>query len=133
MNPLSLLWRREITVFHIRLGGCGGCGEMVDRLLRDGRGGTTALECSSPRHAGLIVVSGIWTGELGELALDVIDQAPKVRRLLVVGDCAAGRGPVADASRTAVRVSDYLLPDLEVEGCPVMLESLVEGVKRVAP
>lgn len=129
MNSFTAPWAQEITVFHVRMGGCAGCGLMVDTLLRDGFRGTPRLvECDSPRHAYLLVVTGFWTGELSGAALNVISQAPVAHRLLVVGDCALGRGPLAAKVDDVTR---HLEPDREVDGCPVTLESLVKGVRDV--
>lgn len=103
----------------------------MDDMLRDGWP-AIALECSSPRHAGLVVVTGCWTPELGGAGLEVIAQAPSTRRLALVGDCALGRGFIAEVLGLAGGVGERVTPDLLVPGCPVSFESLVEGVRDVA-
>jgi Ni,Fe-hydrogenase III small subunit len=124
---------RRISVFHVRMGGCAGCGEMVDTLLRDRiRGAPRLSECDSPRHADLLVVTGFPAEELDRAALTVVSQAPSARRLVVVGDCALGGATPADRLREAGGVARYLEPDRELPGCPVALESIIEGVLDVA-
>ena len=44
---------KRTGVFHVRLGCCGGCGDLVDVVLRDRfEGRPRVFECDSPRHAG---------------------------------------------------------------------------------
>lgn len=131
MNPLALLWQRQLPVFHVRMAGCGGCGRVVDDFLRDGKP-VVAVECSSPRHARLLVVTGCWTPQLGEGALSVIAQAPSERRLALVGDCALGRGAIADILGVTDSVGHHIEPDFEIQGCPISIEALAGEVRDVA-
>lgn len=132
MNPLDVFYARELGVFHLRMAGCNGCGEVIDATLRGRtRGACRIVECSSPRHADLIVVSGCWTPGLSEAALAVISQAPERRILIAAGDCATGSGTIAETFKTGRTVADYMEVDLETEGCPVRIEGFTEGVRRV--
>lgn len=121
-----------VPVFHVRLGCCGGCGDMVDAMLRDSFEGRPAVaECASPRHAGLVIISGLWNEGLAGPALDVIAQAPDAAKVLVVGDCALGRGLLAGRLSRIESASAYVEADAEVMGCPVSVEAIGEGVKNV--
>jgi len=130
MSRLAFLRGREPAVFHVRMGGCGGCCEVVDSVLRDGRG-ARGRECSSPRHAEVVIVSGCWTEDLSDAAARVISQAPVTRKLVVVGDCALGLGFVAQRIRHGQTVSSRFEPDLEIAGCPADAATVLEGVRRV--
>jgi len=118
---------------------------MVDRLLRD-RPVTSQrgkmhqwglapvvhfVECSSPRHADVVVVTGEWTEGLAGPALAVLDQAPVSSKLVVVGDCALGQGPFALRLKTAGSITDFAEPDLEIVGCPVAVNLLGEELSNV--
>ncbi len=106
---------------------------MVDAVIR-GRfaRGPRARECASPRHAGLIVVTGLWNVGLAEAALSVIEQAPAARKVMILGDCALGRGPLAAPLKYFDTVADSLSADAEVGGCPISLEAIREGLMDVA-
>ena len=132
MNPLAVLWRKQTDVFHLRMGGCSGCAEMVDMVLRDGRWPGGSHECSSPRHAALLIVTGLWTPGLADSALAVVSQAPVTRRVLAAGDCALGRGIIAGCGRPGHRATAPLEPDLEITGCPVEAAAVSEAVRRVS-
>ena len=130
MIHLTVFRGREISVFHVRAGGCAGCGEMVDMFLRERfRGAPLVVECDTPRHADTVVVTGSLTEPLSEAALAVISQAPATSRLLLVGDCALGEGPIAGESPCTDKTVG-LEPEL-IRGCPVTVESLLKGVLHV--
>jgi len=128
---LNVFRGKEISVFHIRTGGCAGCGEMVDMFLYERfRGAPRVVECDNPRLADIVVVTGSLTERLSESALDVISQAPEESRLFLVGDCALGEGPMAGWKPGMDEVVG-LEPEL-IRGCPITLESLVKGVLDVS-
>lgn len=119
-------------VFHLRLSGCCGCGDVVDMLLR-GRFKECPgiVECSSPRHAGLVVVTGLWNEELLAPGLAVIGQAPTSRKVMFAGDCALGRGPFAERIKHLGIAPEGLDVDAAVAGCPFSIEALSEGIRDV--
>jgi len=124
--------QRQTPVFHIRLGCCGGCGDVVDMLLRGRLKGCPPLfECASPRHAELIVVTGLWNEELAERARAVIDQAPDARKVVFAGDCALGGGPFAERVKHLGVQPEGLEPDSTMGGCPCTIEALCEEVRHV--
>lgn len=128
---LTGLLSRRVGVFHVRLGFCGGCGDLADVVLRDrfeGRG--PLVECDSPRHARLLVVTGLWRPGVSEPALEVIEQAPVGRKIILIGDCALGRGPMIESLRAAA-LPEGLKPDLEVPGCPVSIKTICERISDV--
>jgi hypothetical protein len=101
MSALVMPWTGLIPVFHVRIGCCGACGDMVDAVLRDSfKGRPPVAECDSPRHAGLIIVSGMWNEGLAGPALDVISQAPE----------AAGCSPRDSGAWSPSRCTSRLTP-----------------------
>jgi Ni,Fe-hydrogenase III small subunit len=124
----------RLPAFHLRLGCCGGCGDMVDLELRGRPGGSPviAVECDSPRHAGLLLVTGIWSPGIAEAALRVIEEAPQGTKVLLVGDCALGRGRLLESTRAARPLPAGLEPYAEISGCPVSAAEIRERIKDVA-
>ncbi len=132
MNPLAVLWRRRADVFHIRMGGCSGCADAVDSVLRDGWRPGPLAECSSPRHASVIVVTGLWTPGLTGPALHVISQAPGSCRVILVGDCALGEGIFGGRGSTGREAPAGPARAVPLAGCPIDPAALREAVRRVA-
>jgi len=126
------VFRRETTVFHVRLAGCGACRDAVDGWLRGSDPGRRVFrECSSPRHASLVVVTGCLTEGLDEAASLVVEQAPSERKVVVVGDCATGRGETVALLEGCIGAAEHIHPDAEAPGCPASLEAIVAGVRDV--
>jgi NADH:ubiquinone oxidoreductase subunit B-like Fe-S oxidoreductase len=133
MSRLHVPWTARTAAFHVRLGGCCGCGDMVDMLLRGSdRGRPWIMECSSPRHARLIIITGTFDDGLEEALVEVVEQAPEPSRIVVVGDCALGGGPLLEAIAPGRCVTDCLRSDIELGGCPVTPEALSQGIRDVA-
>lgn len=106
---------------------------MVDMLLRGaGAGRLGVAECGTPRHAGLLVVTGAWNRGQARAATEVVGQAPGSVRVLVVGDCALGGGLLLEASREPESVREHVSADLEVAGCPIEAEEFMEAIRRAA-
>lgn len=134
MKAFETLVGRRCTAFHLRLAGCAGCAEVVEQWLRDRpRGDRTAapLECASPRHCDLMLVTGAWSPGLAESALAVQAQAPESAGLVAVGDCALAAGLLGEILRDLEPISDHLDAEVEVPGCPVTLEGLEEALRDV--
>lgn len=118
-------------VFHLRAGGCGGCGDKVDNWIRSaGEKRVRVVECVSPRHADIVIVSGPLRGPFAETGKSVVEQAPEGCPVIMLGDCAAGGGPLCDALGEEAHAGWTIKADLEVDGCPVEKQSLSKGVKR---
>lgn len=131
MNPLALLWNREAVIFHVRAGGCGGCGDMVDNWIRFSRGARRRpVECSSPRHAELLIVTGCRPELLEEAVLSVIEQAPRGCQVLLVGDCALGCSRFGDGKEPVKQTGIDTRAFSKIEGCPVEEGSIEEEVHR---
>jgi Ni,Fe-hydrogenase III small subunit len=126
------LWR-QTPVFHVRLGGCRACGDMADMVLRGSlEQCPPVVECGSPRHAALMIVTGLWSEEIAGTALAVTGQGPSSRKLILAGDCALGRGVFARRIKHLGSVPEGLEADIEVAGCPCSIEALCEGMRDVA-
>lgn len=133
MNPLSLLWERQLGVFHLGLPGCGACGEAIRAILCEyPRAKYRLMECNSPRHADLVVVTGLFSADLAEEALETLSQAPGRALLAAVGDCALERSAFEKTRREGRRISDLVRIDIVVPGCPVDAVSILEEVRRVS-
>lgn len=87
------------------------------------------VECDTPRHADIVVVTGSLTEPLSEAAIAVISQAQDAKQLFLVGDCALGEGPIAGWKPGKDKMVG--LEPVLIRGCPVTLESLVKGVSDV--
>jgi formate hydrogenlyase subunit 7 len=130
--PLEFHRRGRPGVYHVRMGGCAGCAEVVDSALRDTRGAARLGEMSSPRHADAVLITGCWSEDLDAAVSLVTSQAPSPRVVVAVGDCAMGEGLVAKRLALRSAALSHLRLDLEIPGCPVEKGRLLKEVRDVA-
>ncbi len=123
----------SVQVRHVDAGSCNGCeievaaafGPVYD-VERYG-----ARLVASPRHADVVLVTGVVTHNMREPLLRTVAATPRPRVVLAVGDCARNCGVFAGAYGVAGSVGDVVDVDLEVPGCPPEPEAIVEALRRV--
>jgi Ni,Fe-hydrogenase III small subunit len=121
---------RSLAIRHVDAGSCNGCeheltlvtGPYVD-LQRFGLG-----IVASPRHADVLLVTGIVTTRMHEALLTAYRAMPEPRRVAALGDCALGCGVLALPSELSGAVEDVLPVDLRISGCPPTPEAIAEAL-----
>jgi Ni,Fe-hydrogenase III small subunit len=111
---------RSLAVRHVDAGSCNGCEhELVvatspyHDLQRFGLG-----IVASPRHADVLLVSGVVTTRMHDALRAAYASMPEPRLVVALGDCANGCGVLGLASDLVGPVADVLPVDLHVPGCP---------------
>ncbi|MEO9151258.1 MAG: NADH-quinone oxidoreductase subunit NuoB [Lapillicoccus sp.] len=130
---LPAILRGSAQVRHVDVGSCNGCeielaaafGPVYD-VERYG-----ARLVASPRHADVVLVTGVVTQNMKEPLLRTVEATPRPRVVLAVGDCARNCGMFAGAYGVVGSVGDVVPVDLEVPGCPPPPEAIVEALRRV--
>ncbi len=123
----------SVQVRHVDAGSCNGCeieiGAAFGPVYDAERYGARLV--ASPRHADLVMVTGVVTHNMAGPLVRTVDATPHPRVLMAVGDCARNRGMFANAYGVAGAVSDLVDVDIEVPGCPPEPEQIVEALRRV--
>src|SRR3954470_9325546 len=111
---------RSLAIRHVDAGSCNGCEHELTLasspyydLQRFGLG-----VVASPRHADVLLVTGVVTTRMREPLLAAYRAMPEPRRVAALGDCALGCGLLGLASELAGPVEDVLPVDLRISGCP---------------
>jgi Ni,Fe-hydrogenase III small subunit len=131
--------RRSLHIRHLDAGSCNGCDWEIATLLNPyydlQRLGIDFV--ASPRHADLLLVTGVMTRNLEEAALRTYEAMPEPRLVVAVGACAISGGVFAGTYAARDGVGDVLPVDVLVPGCPPRPEALIQGllvaVGRMAP
>jgi Ni,Fe-hydrogenase III small subunit len=118
------------AIRHVDAGSCNGCESELTQLLSaaydPSRLGITFTP--SPRHADLLLVTGVVTQAMVGPLRTAYESLPEPRRVLAVGDCALGKCPLANMPG-AVGPLDRLLPvDAGVPGCPPPPAQILRGI-----
>ena len=86
---------------------------------------------ASPRHADVLLVTGVVTRNMAEPLRRTVAATPRPHVVIAAGDCAAGCGAFAEGYGVAGAVADIVPVDLTVPGCPPAPDDLVAALRRV--
>ena len=121
---------RSLHVRHLDTGSCNGCDWEIAALLNSyhdlQRLGIDIV--SSPRHADLLLVTGIMTRNLEEAARLTYEAMAEPRLVVAVGACAISGGVFAGTYAGRSGIAEVLPVDVRVPGCPPRPEALLEGL-----
>lgn len=124
----------SVQVRHVDAGSCNGCeieiGAAFGPVYDAERYGTRLV--ASPRHADVVMVTGVVTRNMAEPLRRTVQATPRPRLVLAVGDCARDCGVFAGAYGVAGAVSDVVDVDLEVPGCPPPPAAIIAALRRVS-
>ena len=121
---------RSLHVRHLDAGSCNGCDWEIAALLNPyhdiQRLGIDFV--ASPRHADLLLVTGIMTRNLEDAARRTYEAMPEPRLVVAVGACAISGGVFAGSYAGRDGIGEVLPVDVFVPGCPPRPEALIHGL-----
>jgi Ni,Fe-hydrogenase III small subunit len=120
-------------VRHVDAGSCNGCeievGAAFGPVYDAERFGARLV--ASPRHADVVLVTGVVTRNMAEPLRRTVDATPRPRVVVAVGDCARSCGAFV-AGYGVVGAVDAVVPvDLSVPGCPPEPDQIVAALRQV--
>ncbi|MBK8757366.1 MAG: oxidoreductase [Actinomycetales bacterium] len=123
----------SVQVRHVDAGSCNGCeievGAAFNPVYDTERYGARLV--ASPRHADVVLVTGVVTHNMAEPLRRTVEATPRPRLVLAVGDCAHDCGVFRGAFGVRGSVADVVDVDLVVPGCPPEPAVIVEALRRV--
>lgn len=90
-----------------------------------------AVLVPSPRHADVLVVTGVVSAQTKERLQRIYEQMPEPRFVIAVGACACGGGVFKDCYNAGQGVDDVLPVDMYIPGCPPRPEAIMYGVLQL--
>lgn len=125
--------RGSVQIRHVDAGSCNGCeievGAAFGPVYDGERYGARLV--ASPRHADVVLVTGVVTHNMLEPLRRTVAATPNPRRVLAVGDCARNCGMFSGAPGVAGAVGDAVDVDHEVAGCPPEPDAIVAALRQV--
>jgi ech hydrogenase subunit C len=125
--------QHSVWLFAISTGSCNACDAELRALhaARYGLAQRGIAFASSPRHADILLMTGVLTPRSQQTARRVWEQLAEPRALVAIGDCAL-TGCVfrsAEDAQTAEGAGGSLPVDVEVPGCPPAPALILEGIE----
>ena len=123
----------SVQIRHIDAGSCNGCeieiGNAFGPVYDAERYGARLV--ASPRHADVLLVTGVVTRNMLEPLRRTIEATPRPRLVIALGECARNCGKLRDGYGVVGSVSDVVDVDLEIPGCPPEPEAIVKALRSV--
>jgi len=85
----------------------------------------------SPRHADVLLVTGVVTRQCADRLKLIYEQMPKPRFVVAIGACACSGG-VFEGNYSVLGGVDRVIPvDIYVPGCPPRPEAMIDGIAKL--
>lgn len=129
-KKITRILGRSLAIRHVDVGSCNACDwEMValgNPLYDLSQYGISFV--ASPRHADLLMITGMVTRNLTKALLETYKATPNPKIVVAVGSCAAG-GQTFGQSYAIRGGADSLVPvDVYIPGCPPRPQALIHGL-----
>ncbi len=123
----------SVQIRHVDAGSCNGCeievGAAFGPVYDAERYGARLV--ASPRHADVVLVTGVVTHNMAEPLRRTVEATPEPRLVLAVGDCARDCGVFRAGFGVRGSVGDVVEVDLQVPGCPPEPGAIVAALREV--
>lgn len=118
----------------LNMGSCNGCDQQVQAMLAPRyqlakRGITFA---SSPRHADIVLLTGVLTRRTLEPVRRVLAQIPDPHAIVAVGDCVINGSVFAGSPDILPDAADLLGVNVEIAGNPPTPAQIVRAIEAAA-
>ena len=85
----------------------------------------------SPRHADVLLVTGVVTRQCADRLKRIYEQMPKPKFVVAIGACACSGG-VFEGNYNVVGGVDKIIPvDIYVPGCAPKPEAIIDGIAKL--
>ena len=125
--------KRSPWVFHVNASSCNGCDiELVACLTPRydiERFGVVLVP--SPRHADILLVTGVVSPQTKDRLIRVYQQMPEPRIVVAIGACALSGGVFQGCYNAGQGIDSVLPVDLYIPGCPPRPEAIIYGIKTL--
>ena len=132
MNLLKWGAKKSPWVFHVGASACNNCDiEILDLLTpRFDVERFGIILAPSPRHADILLVTGVVNKQILPKLKKIYDQVPKPKKVVAIGVCPC-TGDMFRDSYNFVKPLDEIIPvDVYVPGCPPKPEAMIAGIVK---
>ncbi len=130
---LSKYATKSPWLFRINTGSCNGCDVELATTALIPRFDVERLGCKytgSPKHADIVLITGPVTARSENYLKRMLVEIPEPRVIVAIGICAISGGVFKDSYSIRGPVDKYVDVDVNVSGCPVRPQSILDGVAK---
>lgn len=129
----AAVFRGSVQIRHVDAGSCNGCeveiASVFSPVYDAERYGARLV--ASPRHADVLLVTGVVTRNMADPLRRTYDATPAPKVVVALGDCARNCGVFAGGHGVHGAVSDVVPVDVEIAGCPPPPEAIVAALRNL--
>ncbi|MDD3726016.1 MAG: NADH-quinone oxidoreductase subunit NuoB [Candidatus Ratteibacteria bacterium] len=133
MNLKIRALKKSLWVYHMSGGSCNNCDiEILDCLTPRfdiERFGMVLV--GSPRHADVLLCTGIVNKKCVERVEEVYKQTAKPCVVVAIGACACSGGMFRDGYEMGGPLDKLIPVDVYIPGCPPKPEAMIAGIVKV--
>ncbi|MCX8081966.1 MAG: NADH-quinone oxidoreductase subunit B family protein [bacterium] len=133
MNIKTKALKKSLWVYHVSGGSCNNCDiEILDCLTPRfdiERFGIVLV--GSPRHADVLLCTGIVNKKCVERLREVYKQTAKPCIVVAIGACACTGGIFRDGYQMGGPIDKLIPVDVYIPGCPPKPEAMIAGIVKV--
>lgn len=132
MNLKLKALKKSLWVYHVSGGSCNNCDiEILDLLTpRFDVERFGIILAGSPRHADVLLCTGIVNKKCVERIKEVYNQTPKPCVVVAIGTCACSGGIFRDGYQMAGPLNKIIPVDVYIPGCPPKPEAIIGGIVK---
>lgn len=119
-------------LFHFNAGSCNNCDiELLDVLTPrfDVERFGVLLE-GSPRHADILVITGVVNRQTLPRLKRIYDQMPNPKIVVALGTCATSGGIFSESYNMAGPPDRVVPIDVYIPGCPPRPQAIIDGIVK---
>jgi len=132
MNIKVKALKKSLWVYHVSGGSCNNCDiEILDLLTPRfdiERFGMVLV--GSPRHADVLLCTGIINKKCLERVKGIYEQAAKPCVVVAIGACACSGGVFRDGYQMAGPYNKVIPVDIYIPGCPPKPEAMISAIVK---
>lgn len=133
-NAVTAKLGRSLHVRHLDAGSCNACdfemGALSNSVYDLHRYGIAFV--ASPRHADMLMVTGVVTRNLEQALRMTYDAMPEPKMVMACGACACGGETYGSTYATVGKAADVVPVDIAVPGCPPRPSAMIVALCAAA-
>lgn len=133
-NDIFAVLGRALAIRHVDAGSCNACELEIHALSNPyyNMEGLGIHFVASPRHADLLLVTGVVTVNMAAALRRTYEAMPEPKRVMAVGRCGGDGGMFGENYACTGAVSTVIPVDVVVSGCPPDPAHILAGIWTVA-